>query len=117
MAHNDQDFHLHAGDESPLAFTVTDEATGAAVDLSAVTEITWALAADAESAALVTKTKTGGDITVTDAVNGKFEVALDSADTDGLNGRYWHEAVIVDGAGKRFTVATGEARVYPTVVS
>ena len=109
MADNVQNFEMHAGDDQDLAFTVKDEA-GSAVDITGFT-IAWRLATHVTAPMLVSKA-TGGGITITDAVQGEFTVALAAADTAGLAGVYYHEAELTDGGGDISTIATGHVTLH-----
>lgn len=111
MAETNQDFITYQGDDVSPIFTVLD-ADGVAVNISAVTEITWTCRRNLESAALLTKTKTLGDITfVTDGTDGKFQVEIIAADTTPLTGFYLHTASITDSLGAITTVTVGRMQV------
>jgi len=106
-----QDFITFAGDDVAPIFTVQDS-SGAAVDISTVTQITWLAHLTADDAALITKTKTAGQISfVTNGTDGKFQVAINAADTASLSGWYQHLASITDGTGKITTVEVGRMQV------
>ncbi len=105
MAAIRQNFEMHQGDDVSVAFSVTDDA-GAVVDLTGTT-VVWRMAPSKYSASPSISKSTASGITVTDAVGGKFTVAIDAADTAGLGGIYYHEAQVTDAGGKVTTVATG----------
>lgn len=73
---------LTRGSEKPLVVTATQD--GAAYDLSAATEVRFTLRLGVDSGydVLVSKTKSGGQITVS---GGTVTVSLDTADTTGLS--------------------------------
>lgn len=86
------DWEYARGDSRKLRFTIVDTA-GAPVDLTTVTEITFAFAKQDPSAsipapqgstAIVSKT-IGSGVVVEDAVNGVVRVDMGSGDTTGLN--------------------------------
>lgn len=112
MAALNQDFVTYSGDTVSPIFTVLNS-SNVAIDISTVSEITWKLRPeDVDAAALVTKTKTAGQITfVTDGTDGKFQVAITAADTATLSGYYLHEAQITDGSGNVTTVTVGRMQV------
>ncbi len=120
MAHQVQDFEIHAGDDLVITVKVTDDgtATGNAVDISALTAITWA-AEDADSGArALTKTLGAGIAILGDSANpGEFTVTLTDDDTRALSGWYRHEARITDENGLKSTVLTGMMEVHPTIMT
>ena len=89
---------MHSGDTRVLELTITDEAD-AVVNLTGAA-ITWALSKRNASevlpkgTAILTKT-VGSGITITDAANGRADVAIDPADTADLKGEYYHEVQLV----------------------
>jgi hypothetical protein len=106
-----QDFVTYSGDSITPVFTVLT-AAGVAVDISTVTDITWTMRQEGSSTALITKTKSGAQITfVTSGTDGKFQVAILAADTMGLSGYYLHEASITDNTGKITTVSVGRMQI------
>lgn len=111
MASVNQDFVTFQGDTVTPVFTVKDSA-GAVVDISGVTQISWNARRNKTATAVITKTKTGGQITfVTTGTNGQFEVAITAADTALLDGYYLHEAIITDASGSITTVTIGRMQV------
>lgn len=80
---------IHQGE--PKNIDITVEENGAALDLTGKT-VRWVLATRSY-AVLADKTE-GSGLTVTDAANGVFRVALDANDTAALEGRYYHEAEV-----------------------
>lgn len=113
MAARGQDFEMFSGEQKELAIAITDDA-GAAVDLTGVT-VRWSLARTARSAPLIEKV-TGDGIVVTDAAGGACTVTLVPADTEALEGDYYHEAEVTDGAGRPTTVLHGRARIKPNLI-
>lgn len=105
------DFSFFSGDTQTLKITVNDGATPpVAKDLTGAT-ITWGLAKRQGKAPFLTKT-IGSGITVTDAVNGELEVAIDPADTaDVKGGSYYHELEITDSIGNIATAAYGDVTI------
>jgi hypothetical protein len=106
-----QDFVTYAGDDVFPIFTVKDSA-GNAVDISTVTEISWAAIRNSDAAVAVTRTKTAGQIAfVTNGTDGKFQVTIPKAVTAGLSGFYRHTATITDSLGNVTTVEVGRMQV------
>lgn len=111
MARTAQDARIWAGDHADLQFTVVD-ADGVAVNITGAT-ISWKCAADADSAAIVTKTTASG-ITITNGAAGIFKVALAPADTTSISGVYYHEAQMTL-SGAVTTVAVGKLTIEKTL--
>lgn len=108
-----QDFITFVGDDVFPIFTVQDS-SGAAIDISTVTQITWYCQQTDAGGALATRTKTAGQITfVTDGTDGKFQVDIPAAITATLEGIYQHIASITDASGYITTVTVGQMRVGP----
>jgi hypothetical protein len=113
MASTNQDFITYQGDTVSPIFTVTTNGT-TIVDISAAIQITWFVERDIGSGALLTKTKTAGQITfVTDGTDGKFQVLITATDTAALSGNYVHLASVTDAGGNVTTVAVGQMQVGP----
>lgn len=119
---------MWVGNKRIQKFTVTDEdASGSpAKDLTGLT-IKWALSnidpnSGAISTTAVLEKATGGNgITITDAVNGKFEVTIDPGDTSDLApGVYYFEAEVFDTTpdpDEPVVVATGKLTIKLNVVN
>ena len=97
---------LTEGDTARLTVTVRD-AAGAVVDLTGATAIAWQMARSAFAASPTLSKSLGSGVTVTDAMNGVFQVALAPADSADLLGDFHHEAEVTDGAGDIATVFCG----------
>lgn len=107
MAQVDQNFELWQGDHKILTFTVADVET-----LEGAT-IRWA-AAYLTAYQPTAIEKTGQ---VDSAERNAFTVTLSTADTATLEpGIYYHEAEIVDAAGNKSTVVTGEMTLHPVLI-
>ncbi len=112
MATTGQDFTTYQGDAAQPIFIVTDSDTGAVVDLSIVSDIVWTAQRNLNSAVVLTKKKSTGDIIfVTDGTNGQFQLLLTGADTTPLSSFYMHEAIVVDATGNQTTVTLGRMLV------
>ena len=112
-----QDFEIVSGNDRSVNITVTDD-DGNAVDLTGAT-ITWKAATSPEaSSALITKTNdsTNG-ISVSTPSNGVLTINLDPADTQSLDGVYYHETLVTDSSGNKSTVAIGHMKVRPNLIT
>lgn len=115
------DFAMHSGDNRLLVVTVKDE-NDVLIDITAAA-FTWALSkADPNNppipapkgAAVVTKT-VGSGITITDGPNGVLEVQILPADTETIDGAYYHELQMTLG-GAVSTVAFGNVTIYKDLI-
>ena len=103
MSETAQDVILQAGERRMLAFAIADE-QGQPLDISAIA-FTWRCARRDGAMAVIEKVS-GAGITVVDALQGRVDVQLDSADTQGLDGLYRHELWGAEG-GAPFLLASG----------
>lgn len=120
MAHQVQDFEIHAGSDLSITVPVTDDGTadGTPIDITSVLGITWA-AEGAESGTRAL-TKTLGDGIELSGDSGEdhiFVITLTDDDTINLLGWYNHEARITDAAGEKTTVLTGMLEVHGTILT
>jgi hypothetical protein len=115
MTAMDQDFAMQSGDSKVLSFTVLDE-NDVAVDITGNT-IKWRLAKSSRSSVLLAKATGGSGISITDAVNGVFQVTLDPTDTDNFAGQYYHEAELTDLFSNISTISTGTATIRRDLIS
>lgn len=100
-----QDLELYAGDTLVLNVTVTGN-DGTAQNLASCT-IEWGMYRQYTHTQALLKTTASG-ITITSAINGRFDIALSPADTVTMQpGLYNHEAEITDGSGNVSTVFEG----------
>ena len=84
-------FTVFVGENPTLDVTVTD-AAGVAVDISSATEITWKLTTKEGEVALVSKSKTGTEISLPGGgTDGVFRVATDFVLTPGT---YYQEGIV-----------------------
>lgn len=101
--------HRHPGERHTLRITVAEDDPD--VTAAAVTEVRWVLYAVETDAAEVTKTLTGGGVTVADSSDDSalvVDVPLDEADTTGLPAlaHRWDLTLTVD-AGDPFLAGEG----------
>ena len=117
MTTKNQDFVMRSGDTKKIDVVVDEKDSSGAVigqvNLSGGS-IVWK-ALDTLGAIRITKTTAAG-ITLLDAVNGKFEISLDPADTGDLEGRFSHEAQLTDSSGNVTTVMAGVMTVEKDLV-
>lgn len=106
-------FTMTAGDSKVLEVTVVDD-DGIPVNISG-TAIRFEMARFAsDTPALVTKA-IGSGVTIIDGPTGRFDVALDPADTAEFSGSYYYEAEIDDG-GTISTVIRGRATIDAALI-
>lgn len=122
MSEDSQDYRFYANNPVKLKFEVTDKDASpeTALDLSSFTA-KWAISrisaktGEYLTSPIVEKKQSSGGITVTDAANGKLEVDLDPADTQGLSGEFHHELEVFDGQGNGVVVAVGTLTIDKNV--
>ena len=113
MANTNVFFNLFAGDDNTINITVTDDA-GDVVDISTVTAITWKLCASERSTTtIISKTLGSGISLIGGRTGGIFQVAIDSADSTGLDGTYYQASSITLG-GDLTHVAIGTIWFRPS---
>lgn len=108
------DITMFAGDTKTLQVTVKDE-NGDAVDLTGAS-IRWQASRSVNKRPADLEKSVGDGITITDATAGRFDVTLDSADTEDLRGDFYHEAEVIDASGNVSTVFTGTLTIEPTLI-
>lgn len=109
------DFTMFKGDTKVLEVTVKDQ-DDVVVDISG-TSIKWQLAKKSKDvAALISKSTSGGGVTIVDGPAGRFNVLIAPADTESLKAAAcYHEAEVDDG-GVISTVMTGTATLVETLI-
>jgi len=102
---------MRRGDDRSLTITATEDLTGSDVAFTAKRR-----RRDTDADAVITKT-TGAGIVIGNPGT-TAEVAIDAADTDGLDdvpvALYW-DVEVIDSADKRRTVATGRLGILPDI--
>ena len=105
------DIDFFSGDHVDFTVIVIDGNNAPALkNLTGALAIVWVISKSQGSTPLLTKNLSSG-ITITDAVGGKFLIALVPADSEGLGGKYYHEAKVKDSTGKISTVIFGSCRI------
>jgi hypothetical protein len=96
---------MWAGESKTVTCTVTDADTGASVNLTSCS-ITWKMLDKLGGTTYLTKAEdaTGCAITISGCT---FSFTLTNADTDALQGRYCHEAEVLDTNGSTFKPMSG----------
>lgn len=107
----ENNFRMFSGDAKTLIFTVSDINSSAA-NITNHT-VRWRVARDRYSSVLLTKSTTDGGITTTASTAGQFRVILNSTDTDGLKGVYYHEGELQSTASEKFTAVFGHVTFNP----
>lgn len=110
----DQNFEMFEGDTKDIVVTVTDSA-GAAVDLTGAV-IAWQMARTARSATPAVAKSVGSGIVITDAPGGICTISLDSSDTGGLSGDFYHELEVTDAQANITTVLSGTVTIKPALI-
>ena len=107
------DFTMYEGESRALRVTVrTAEGRPFSVEEA---EITFSMARRPEGAAYRTLLSSEGDIVMVDAAKGIFDVRLKPEHTQGDIGRRFYEVQVAKG-GDRWTVATGEVEIRPSMI-
>src|SRR6266704_2825506 len=104
MTKQNQDFKTYAGDDALPEFYITGQGD-LTLDISSIVspgDIIWQAQRDLQSAVVIEKKKSAGQIAFTnDGTDGKFRVSIKAADTSVLSGYYIHQAIIIDVHGNR----------------
>ncbi len=106
-----QNFLCAPGDAPKATFTAYNTVTGAVLDISTATQISWTVREQASGAAVATLTKTGGAVTIVSGPAGTFQVAITAAITNALSGWYIHEAAVTLADGTIYTGTVGRMQV------
>lgn len=110
MGATSQNFSMWQGETKAIVFDVVD-AAGADKNVTGGSA-TWVLAPSATDAALITKTSSSGQISLS---GNNVTVMLQAVDTALLSGKYYHECrVTLDGDVE--TIATGYVKIYPSAI-
>lgn len=104
------DYQMYAGDSRVQEFHIVDDA-GSPVDVSSAGSITYHIAVSVGAPVPLTVKTLGAGVSVAGNV---VSVALEPADTLGLDGTYYHELQIVDVFGHSFTAVAGPVRLRGT---
>jgi len=106
-----QKFEMWAGESKTVTCTVTDQDTGASVNLAS-SSVQWVMQKD-ELGGTTVLTKDAdwsgaSGITISGCT---FSLTLVHADTDALQGTYYHEAEVIDTNGSTFKPMRGYIEV------
>jgi len=114
MAHQVENFSIHAGNDIQIPVVVEDENNGSLTD---ATIHWWAARSRFTTADKVTLKKSTEDgIEITDADAREFTLTLTRADTLDLLGGYHHEFMIIDNEGNHSTVIDGTMTIERSLV-
>jgi len=125
MAHNEQNFQLHAGNDRDLVITCTDS-DGVDLDLSlAGLIITWILVRHPLSNTPLISLSSSAAITLPSPLTNQYNLHIAGSDTMTNSPRayvvdpgvYWHGSVLEDGDGNRTTLLHGTLEVSPGYVA
>lgn len=103
-----QEFTMWAGTSKAVTTTVTDETTGASVNLDSCSSINWTMQDTliGGSTILSKGSDTAAPCNITYS-GCTFTFIMTNEDTDSLQGRYYHESELVDSAGCVFKPMSG----------
>ena len=111
-----QDIEFFSGNDVVLDCSFTDESTDLPFDLSGAQQLTYALSKNARSAAaLITKTLSDGVVMVNPS-NGQVQIVLSAAESEPLNGVYYHEIRVVNALGKKLTLMFGQVTIAVNLI-
>ena len=106
------EFEIIAGTNFTLEFTSYEEIGGANILLDLTTStVSWSASYLGQTGSVII-TKSG---TITDAINGEWNVELLKADTENLQGVLIHQPKITDVAGTEFLPAQGIFTIVPAI--
>jgi hypothetical protein len=111
-----QNFELSSGDSKILKVTVVDE-NGDPLPLAGSQSVNFRLSRSRRSPTVLEKELNDGvTIIATDAGAGqanagRLDIRLEAADTEPLDGEYYHECKVVDQTGATTTIFFGRANI------
>jgi hypothetical protein len=108
------DIAVKQGNDKRIIARVTDQA-GVAVDISGAQEITWSVAEDINSAAVLTKTLTGEEISIAGTDAFTFDITQVDSAAFSVQG-YYHEALVITADGKAYTSLSGSLNIQATLI-
>jgi hypothetical protein len=108
------DFEMVQGDTKTIEVTVEDP-TGTVVDLTGAVSIRWKMAKSVTATVTLAKS-VGSGISVVDAEEGRFDIALATGDTESLSGGFYHEAEVIDSLNRVATVLTGTITIAKALI-
>lgn len=103
---------MASGDDLRIIIEVYDQ-NNDLVDISSASSITWALAQDVGSVAIITKSLGSGIVINTPT---SFYFDLTDTETSPLVGTYFHEAEIITSSGKKYTALQGRFTLKQTLI-
>lgn len=109
------DFTMYAGDTKVITAT-TEDGEGAPYDLTGITALRWKLARTVTSTTALVQKELSAGIEIIDADAGRFDITLDSVDTETLKGEYYHEAELIDALDRVATVFAGTITISKTLI-
>lgn len=102
-----QNFTVFSGNDITLNVSLLDENTQNPLNITGAQEIRWQLSKrSASPVPLIAKDLNDG-IVVVNAGSGIITIALNGADTEPLQGVFYHELRIVNAEGKKITLMYG----------
>lgn len=115
MTQVNQNISMYAGDDKIFTFTITDS-TGAAVDLSDLSDAQWTLKRHQSSTTATLSKVLDSGVSDASGSTGIITVTLSDADTLSLTpGLYYYELRVEESDGTISTLAVGDFTLYPTI--
>ncbi len=102
-------FTMYSGDTKNLEITVKDE-DDVAVDLTDC-ELFWELSLIVGLNPPLISKELGSGLTVVDAATGRFDIKIESGDTEGLVGSFVHEVRMIDDDDNVSTILQGTVTI------
>lgn len=120
MTAENQNFTMRSGDSLVIEFTVDDGTDPR--DITGLEVWWWASplnqAGQFSSTPKIQKDNVGtGGLAITDGLNGVFQVTLSNADSNALQGEFYHEAQVRDLLGDIYTVAVGTQTIARDLIT
>jgi len=131
MTSTDQNLSMYAGTRVSARFTVTDTDSDTPDDLTAYSVLRWAVVPYdnastvafrrhpvLEKKSTTAQASTGGnEIDIAGDNDERADVQLIAADTEDLEGTYYHELEGVDSNGNAIVLAVGTLTILPNVIN
>lgn len=113
MTETNQDIGpVFAGDSLEITIDVVED--GSAKDLSG-SSVEWAASERPGGAEVLDESAPGVTVSITDASNGEVTVTIESAVTDVITGKLFHELRVTDSSGRKSVVTRGTVTILSRV--
>lgn len=105
-------FEVTEGNDLRIYSEVRDE-DNELVDISAAQKLRWEVARTTTDEPVIVKTLADDIVLTSDSA---FYFDLDAADTEGVNGGFYHELELVTDGGKTYTILYGRLYIRPALI-